>query len=317
MFGADRFWPCQTLFLILHSFADPENSGSLVNTIGKSAGTLFVVATPIGNVDDISLRARTVLGNVALVAAEDTRHTGKLLARLGIRAELISCHEHNEEARVPRILEVLAAGQDVALVSDAGTPLLSDPGFRLLTAVVAAGFTISPIPGCSAALAAISVAALPTDRVLFAGFLPSSGGKRRKQLLELAGRHETLAFYESVHRITATLADIISAFGTERPVVAARELTKLHETLYRGTAAEVLEQVERDPGGSKGEYTLVIGGAPKMEVTSAELDRVLAVLLGYLGVRQSADAAAKILGVGKRDAYQRALQLRETGDDQY
>ncbi len=288
-----------------------------MSSTDPSAGTLFVVATPIGNIDDISLRARTVLGEVALIAAEDTRHTGKLLSRLGITGKLLSCHEHNEVARIPQILDCLRCGGDVALVSDAGTPLLSDPGFRVLQAAVAEGILVSPVPGCSAALAALSVAALPTDRVLFAGFIPASAGKRNASLRELADRAETLVLYESVHRIQATLKAIADIFGSDRPVVAAREMTKLHETLYRGSVAEVLVQVEADTGSSKGEYTLVIAGAEPVAATTIELDRVLKILLGYLGVRQSAEAAARILDVKKRDAYQRALDLRESTDDQF
>lgn len=288
-----------------------------MSSTDPSAGTLFVVATPIGNIDDISLRARTVLGEVALIAAEDTRHTGKLLSRLGITGKLLSCHEHNEVARIPQILDCLRCGGDVALVSDAGTPLLSDPGFRVLQAAVAEGILVSPVPGCSAALAALSVAALPTDRVLFAGFIPASAGKRKASLSELADRAETLVLYESVHRIQATLKAIADIFGSDRPVVAAREMTKLHETLYRGSVAEVLVQVEADTGSSKGEYTLVIAGAEPVAATTIELDRVLKILLGYLGVRQSAEAAARILDVKKRDAYQRALDLRESTDDQF
>jgi len=288
-----------------------------LTTANPPAGTLYIVATPIGNVDDISLRARTVLGQVAIVAAEDTRHTGSLLARLGVHSRMLSCHEHNEAARAEQIIERLQAGEDVALVSDAGTPLLSDPGFRLVAAAVAAGVRVSPIPGCSAAVAAVSAAGLPTDRILFEGFLPATGSKRRTRLAALKDRTETLVLYESAQRIQASLHDVSDLFGPGRPVVAARELTKLHETFYRGTVTEVLAQLAVDPGAAKGEYTVVIGGAPEAVVSNAELDRVLQVLLGYLGVRQSADAAAKILGVGKRDAYQRALQLRESTDDDY
>lgn len=283
----------------------------------QAAGTLFIVATPIGNIDDISLRARTVLAQVALIAAEDTRHTGKLLARLGLQNRLLSCHEHNEAARVAQIIERLQDGDNVALVSDAGTPLLSDPGYRLVTAAVAAGIRVSPIPGCSAAMAALSAAGLPADRILFEGFLPATEGKRRTRLEALKARTETLVLYESAQRIQASLRDVIAVFGPDRPVVAARELTKLYETFYRGTAAEVLAQLGTEAGAGKGEYTVVIAGAPEAVPTNEELDRVLQALLGYLGVRQSADAAAKILGVGKRDAYQRALQLRESTDDDY
>lgn len=288
-----------------------------MNNASRPAGTLFIVATPIGNIDDISLRARTVLAAASLVAAEDTRHTGKLLSRLGIQNRLLSCHEHNEAARVPQIIERLQAGEDVALVSDAGTPLLSDPGFRLVTAAIAAGVSVTPIPGCSAAMAAVSAAGLPTDRILFEGFLPATASKRRARLEALKGRSETLVLYESAHRIQPGLRDVSDVLGASRPVVAARELTKLHETFYRGTAAEVLVQLAADPGAGKGEYTVVIGGAPDQVADDADVDRVLQVLLGYLGVRQSADAAARILGIGKRDAYQRALQLRESSDEKY
>lgn len=280
-------------------------------------GTLFVVATPIGNLDDISARARDVLGEVAVIAAEDTRHSGRLLERLGIRTELVSCHEHNERERIAGLMERLAVGDDIALISDAGTPLLSDPGFRLVSAAAGAGIPVSPVPGCSAAMAALSVAGLPTDAVLFVGFLPASAGRRRSRLDELVGRTETLVFYESVHRIDASLAAMSEVFGVARQAVAARELTKLHETIYRGSLEEVAALIKADPGGHKGEYTLVIAGDAAAAPDAAELDRVLTVLLGYLGIRQAADAAAKILGVKKNAAYRRALQLRESADDAY
>ena len=285
--------------------------------MSSPTGTLFIVATPIGNVDDISVRARTVLSAVAVVAAEDTRHTGRLLDRLGIKASLLSCHEHNEAERVPQLIARLRAGEDVALVSDAGTPLVSDPGFRLVSAVANEGLTVSPVPGCSAAMAALSIAGLPTDAVLFAGFLPSSQVRRGVRLHELSVRTETLVFYESVHRISATLTAMAESLGGDRHVVAARELTKLHETIYRGSVEDVLAQISTDSGGSKGEYTLVVGGAAEAPVTDTELDKVLKVLLSYLGVRQAADAAAKLLGVKKNAAYKRALILRESTDDKY
>jgi 16S rRNA (cytidine1402-2'-O)-methyltransferase len=285
--------------------------------VSLQTGTLFIVATPIGNVDDISVRARTVLSAVAVVAAEDTRHTGRLLDRLGIKAKLLSCHEHNEAQRVPQLIARLQAGEDIALVSDAGTPLVSDPGFRLVSAVANEGLTVSPVPGCSAAMAALSIAGLPTDAVLFAGFLPSSEVRRKVRLKELSDRTETLVFYESVHRIAATLTAIAEVLGADRRVVAARELTKLHETIYRGLVEEVLAQVSADSGGNKGEYTLVIGGAAEAPVTDGELDKVLGVLLPYLGVRQAADAAAKLLSVKKNAAYKRALELRESTDEAY
>ncbi len=280
-------------------------------------GTLFIVATPIGNADDISVRACAVLSAVAVVAAEDTRHTGRLLDRLGIKAKLLSCHEHNEAERVPQLIARLQAGEDIALVSDAGTPLISDPGFRLVSAAVNEGLIVSPVPGCSAAMAALSIAGLPTDAVLFAGFLPSSEVRRRVRLQELSIRTETLVFYESVHRIAATLTAIADILGTDRRVVAARELTKLHETVYRGLVEDVLVQVNADVGGSKGEFTLVVGGATESLVTDVELDKFLQVLLTYLGVKQAAEVAAKLLGVKKNAAYKRALHLRESADNQY
>jgi 16S rRNA (cytidine1402-2'-O)-methyltransferase len=281
-----------------------------------STGTLYIVATPIGNIDDISLRARNVLAEVDLIAAEDTRHTGRMLKRLGIKTRMISCHEHNEAERSSQILEHMHSGGDVALVSDAGTPLLSDPGFQLVRAAAGEGLCVSPVPGCSAAIAALSIAGLPTDSFSFEGFLPSSGAKRRVRLQELADRRATVILYESVHRINATLDDITSVLGDSRQMVAARELTKLHETVYRGTAVQVAEHIAADPGGAKGEYTLVIAGCPAAASETAELDRTLKVLLGYLGVREAAEAAAKILDIRRNEAYERALELRESGDKQ-
>jgi 16S rRNA (cytidine1402-2'-O)-methyltransferase len=292
----------------------PHAQGASLNS---KSGTLFVVATPIGNIEDMTARARTVLAEVSVIAAEDTRHTARLLERLGIKARLLSYHEHNEAERTERILEHLGNGEDVALVSDAGTPLLSDPGFRVVRAAAEAGLNVSPVPGCSAAVAALSIAGLPTDAILFRGFLPSGHARRRKVLGELATRTETLVLYESVHRIGDTLAALGESFGESRPMVAARELTKVHETVYRGNIAEVSRQIEDDSGSSKGEYTLVIGGNLSASTDAKELDRVLGVLLGYLGVRQAADAAAKLLGVKKNGAYKRALELRESTDDQY
>jgi 16S rRNA (cytidine1402-2'-O)-methyltransferase len=292
----------------------PEGFLLIVNT---GSGTLFVVATPIGNLDDISVRARTVLDSVALVAAEDTRRSGKLLELLGISNRLRSCHEHNESKRIPEILALLEAGEDVALVSDAGTPLLSDPGYRLVAATASKGIQVSPVPGCSAMTAALSIAGLPTDAILFVGFLPASRGKRVGRLEEICARTETLVFFESVHRIRDTLSDMVEVLGADRAGMAARELTKLHESVYRGNLDQLGEQLAADPGAGKGEYTLVIAGAEPATADDGELDRALNILLSYLGVRQAADAAAKLLGVRKNQAYKRALQLRESSDDAF
>jgi 16S rRNA (cytidine1402-2'-O)-methyltransferase len=231
---------------------------------------------------------------------------------------MISCHEHNEQARLPELMALLESGGDVALVSDAGTPLLSDPGFRLVSAAAVCGYTITPIPGCSAAVAAASIAGLPTDSLLFLGFLPATAVKRQRRLEELSVRAETLVFYESVHRVKTVIDDMARLLGPDRRAVAARELTKLHETIYRGTLAELQVQLAADPGANKGEYTLVIAGAAALPDDSTEaLDQALQVLLGYLGVRQAAEAAAKILGVRKNTAYKRALEMRESTDEQY
>jgi 16S rRNA (cytidine1402-2'-O)-methyltransferase len=293
------------------------NDYSTESSVSSQTGTLYVVATPIGNLDDISVRARSVLSAVAVIAAEDTRRSGRLLDLLGIKGKLLSCHEHNEAGRVPELIARLQAGEDVALISDAGTPLLSDPGYRLVSAVAEQGILVSPIPGCSAAIAALSVAGLPTDAVLFVGFLPSGESRRKTRLQELSERTETLVIYESVHRIAAVLVELAEILGSARQAVAARELTKLHETIYRGALADLGAQVAADPGGGKGEYTLVIAGATQAAPDVGELDRVLQVLLGYMGVRQAAEVVGKLLNIKKNMAYKRALELRESSDDSY
>lgn len=265
---------------------------------------LYVVATPIGNLADLSPRARETLDRVAFVAAEDTRHTGQLLTQLGLHKRLVSLHEHNEAERVGEVLAALGAGQDVALVSDAGTPLVSDPGFRLLAAVRAAGLPASPVPGPSAALAALSVAGLPSDRFYFEGFLPPRPAGRRRRLVELAARAETLIFFEAVHRIDASLADLADAFGPDRPAMLARELTKRHETLYRGSLAEVRQARAADPGGHRGEFTLVVGGCEAAPaVRDEEIRRVLGVLAAELPPGQAARLTARLTGARRQLVY--------------
>ena len=218
------------------------------------AGTLYVVATPIGNMDDISGRAKNILASVGRIAAEDTRRTGLLLKRLGIKGDMVSYHEHNEAARTPQLLQALDSGMDVALVTDAGTPAISDPGYRLVKAAADKGLTVSPVPGPSAVTAALSVSGLPSDRFLFEGFLPRKKG-RQTRLRSLAGFEGTVILFESPLRLAATLRDVLEHFGNRRAVVG-RELTKLHETLLRGTVEELLEAVEtRTP---KGECVLLV-----------------------------------------------------------
>jgi 16S rRNA (cytidine1402-2'-O)-methyltransferase len=271
-----------------------------------------VVATPIGNLDDISARARDVLRKVVIVAAEDTRRAGQLLTHLGLKNRLLSLHEHNEKSRVDEVLSTLLSGGDVALISDAGTPLISDPGYRVVERVRAKALPVSPVPGCCAAIAALSVSGLPTDRFRFEGFLPARSVARRNRLRVLSDVTETLILYESVHRVAEVLVDLETIFGTERPITLARELTKRYETIYRGTVTEVREQLGADPGGGKGEFTLVIAGVAEQQMTALpELERVLAILLQSVSASQAASLAAEITGVKKREAYRLATELKE------
>jgi len=271
-------------------------------------GTLYVVATPIGNMSDLSPRAREVLGAVALIAAEDTRHAGQLLTRVGIAARLLSLHEHNEATRVDEILDRLRAGDSVALVTDAGTPLISDPGYRLLAAVRAAHVPVSPVPGPCALIAALSVAGLPTDRFFFEGFLPVRSPARVARLQALAGRGETLVFYEAANRLPDALADAVTVFGEDRAAAVGRELTKLHETVYRGSLAEVRAELLADPGGGKGECTwLVAGSDSETPPDDSELARVVGILAAELPASQAASLAARITGAARRDAYRLAI----------
>jgi 16S rRNA (cytidine1402-2'-O)-methyltransferase len=271
-----------------------------------------VVATPIGNLGDFSPRAAECLRTCGLIAAEDTRHTGALLRHFGIGIPLISLHDHNERQRSPDLVARMQAGESIALVSDAGTPAISDPGYELVGVAAAAGIEIVAIPGPCAAIAALSVAALPTDRFCFEGFLPARGAARRTRLESLKSEQRTLVFYESPHRVADTLEDCRDCFGLERRAVVARELTKMHESLYRGSLAELCTLAQRDADLERGEIVLVIDGAPAAEhqALSVELDRVLKLLLAELPLKQAAKLAAQILRVRDNEAYKRALQLK-------
>jgi 16S rRNA (cytidine1402-2'-O)-methyltransferase len=278
---------------------------------GHNAGILYVVATPIGNLDDISSRARAVLGSVALIAAEDTRHSKRLVEALGLaQVPLLSLHDHNESARADLVLGRVAAGDAVALVSDAGTPLISDPGYRLVAAARERGLAVTPVPGSCAAIAALSVAGLPTDRFRFEGFLPARSAARRGRLEALRAAPETLVFYEAVHRVEATLDDLVLVLGAERRACLLRELTKLHETVYSGTLAAVATARRADPGGERGEFTLVVAGAPETGVEEAELGRIVGILAAELPASQAAALAARITGGERQRAYQLALRGR-------
>ena len=280
-------------------------------------GKLYVVATPIGNLGDFSDRARDVLANCALIAAEDTRHTGILLKAFGIGTPQLSLHDHNEAARALEIIALLRAGKSVSLVSDAGTPAISDPGFELVRAVAAAGLEIIAVPGPCAAIAALSIGALPTDRFCFEGFLPARSAARRQRLKSLANETRTLVFYEAPHRAKEMLEDCAGAFGETRAAVIVREATKLHETTYRGSLVELLNKSKEDADLARGEIVLLIDGAPAersgeaASEAKAQLDKALLALLAELPLKQAARLAAQINGCRDNEAYKRALFLKE------
>jgi len=274
-------------------------------------GVLYVVATPIGNLEDLSPRAQRVLAEVDLVAAEDTRHSGTLLAHFGIKTRLISLHDHNEAARAAELIPRLQAGESVALISDAGTPLISDPGFDLVRAARQAGIQVSPIPGASALVAALSVSGLPTDRFVFEGFLPAKSAARRERLETLAAEPRTLVFYESVHRLQESLEDMAAVLGAHRNAVLARELTKLHEGVREAPLQALAGWAATDPAAGKGEVVLMVAGAAATErpPLGAEAERVLKALLTELPVKQAAALAAAITGLKKNELYERALAI--------
>lgn len=282
-----------------------------------AAGTLYVVATPIGNLSDLSPRAVATLKNCDLIAAEDTRHTGILLKHFEIDTPQLSLHDHNEGARADELIALLREGKSVALVSDAGTPAISDPGFELVRAVAATGMNVVAIPGPCAAIAALSIGALPTDRFCFEGFLPARGTARKLRLKALETEPRTLVIYESPHRVRETLEDCVIAFGESRAATVVREATKLHETTYRGSLRELLDISTADTDFSRGEIVLLIGGGVQAEsadgdaVAKSRLDKVLIALLAELPLKQAARLAAQITGARDNEAYKRALFLKE------
>lgn len=273
--------------------------------------TLYVVATPIGNVGDITLRALNVLSLADAIACEDTRNTGQLLSRYGLSKELIAAHEHNEREMAEKLIARLQAGQRVALVSDAGTPAVSDPGARIVDAVHAAGLRVMPMPGASAAVGALSVSGLVNDRFYFAGFLPAKAKQREAALRSLAHIEATLVFYEAPHRITETIAALAAAFEPTRKIVFARELTKLFETVHRCSLAEAPAWLAADAHRQKGEFVILLeGSTAKAGDDDAEADRVLAILLAKCPVKQAASLAAQITGQKKNALYERALRMK-------
>ncbi|MDH3490454.1 MAG: 16S rRNA (cytidine(1402)-2'-O)-methyltransferase [Gammaproteobacteria bacterium] len=274
------------------------------------SGKLFIVATPIGNLEDLTPRARQTLAEVDLIAAEDTRHTGRLLSHIGVKTRLSALHDHNEEQVVPKLIASLQAGQSIALVSDAGTPLVSDPGYRLVRAAHASGIAVSPIPGASAVTAALSAAGLPTDRFCFEGFLPAKKAARLSVLETLSRETRTLVFYESVHRIADMLADLCDVFGDERTAFVGRELTKMHEQCVQEALGSLRDKVAAGSIVGKGEFVIVVAGCDELAESSLEIDRLLKALAARLSAKDAARVAAEATGLKRNDLYKRLLLIR-------
>lgn len=274
---------------------------------------LYVVATPIGHLDDISARAVQVLKTVDLIAAEDTRHAARLLNAYDITTHVTACHDHNENQKIPDIINTIQQGQSVALISDAGTPLISDPGFKLVRAAHEAGIRVIPVPGACAAIAALSVAGLPSDRFSFEGFLPAKANARQQRLEQLKQESQTLIFYEAPHRIVDCLTDMQTVFGANRAITLAREITKTFETIRKTTVAELLEFVSSDSNQQKGEIVLVVAGNPEQgEQDQQKIDQLLQRLLQDLPVKPASQLAADLTGLKKNELYQRALALKNS-----
>ncbi len=274
------------------------------------AATLYIVATPIGNLGDITRRAVQVLSDVDIICAEDTRHTRQLLHHLGIDNTLLSLHEHNERERTAMLIDKLQAGQRIALVSDAGTPAISDPGYVLVREVRAAGLAVSPVPGASAVIAALSAAGIATHSFIFDGFLPAKSSARRARYADYLREPRTVVVYESTHRIQASLQDLLAELGAQRPIAIARELTKRFETIISGSAQEVLDQVMADPQQRKGEFVVLIEGVQALAADEQAILTVLKPLLEELPPKQAASLSAKITGCNKKTAYNLALSLK-------
>ena len=273
---------------------------------------LFVVATPIGHLDDMSYRAIDVLKSVSLIAAEDTRTSAQLMKHFNISTPLTACHEHNESNKIDILVQKLLNGEDIALISDAGTPLISDPGFKLVRAAQANGIRVIPVPGACAAIAALSAVGLPSDRFSFQGFLASKQSQRLQQLEKLKDETQTLIFYEAPHRILDSVKDMAAVFGTDRPVGFAREITKTFETIKKMTLGELVEFIAADHHQQKGEIVLVVGGAnEEKDIEQEKLDQLLQRLLQDLSVKAASQLAADLTGIKKKIAYQRALELSQ------
>jgi 16S rRNA (cytidine1402-2'-O)-methyltransferase len=279
---------------------------------GGKLSTLYVVATPIGNLGDISRRAIEVLSSVDVIAAEDTRHTGKLLSEFSISSKLVALHDHNEDRSTASILQMMEAGQSIAIVSDAGTPLISDPGYHLVNQCLSMGFDVVAVPGPSSVTAALSIAGMPTNRFSFEGFVPAKNVARREFLSNLKFETRTQVFFESPHRINETLRAITEIMGPDRQLSLCRELTKTFEQVVLGTASEISERVGSGDIPSRGEFVLVLRGSD--EVLAVNADHLLQTLLAELSPSKAASVAAKVTELSKSDLYDRALALKKRTD---
>lgn len=279
-------------------------------TISADFGTLYVVATPIGNLGDMTPRAVEVLQTVNLIAAEDTRHSAKLLQYYGISTKLVAYHDFSNQQRLDKILASLSDGQSVALISDAGTPLISDPGYELVSQARNVGVQVVPIPGACALVSALSVSGLPSNQFIFEGFLPAKSSGRKKCLSKVKSESRTVIYYESPHRLVDSLEDMRQVFGGERYIVLARELTKTYETVLSGSIDDVVEMVEEDANQRKGEFVVLLKGVEQQvnSTISEEVERLMAVLMDELSLKQASAIAAKVTGLKKRDLYQWGLE---------
>jgi len=278
--------------------------------VSNGAGTIYLVATPIGNLEDMTPRAARVLAEVDLIAAEDTRHSGPLLKHLGVSTRMVAYHEHNEDKKTSELIEQVSAGKNLALISDAGTPLVSDPGYRLVAAAHEAGITVSPIPGPCAAIVALSASGLATNEFLFAGFPPAKQLARQHFLERYAACPQTLIFYESAHRIVDSIADMAAVFGSDRVAVIARELTKKFETIHQDTLGPLANWVATDPHQQKGEFVVLVqgkAGRPDEDAIDAASDKLLKLLAAELPPKKAAGIVAEVSGFSKNRLYQRLI----------
>ncbi len=277
--------------------------------MNRKTGVLHIVATPIGHLGDLSPRAAEVLRRADLVLAEDTRQSGILMRHYNIRTSLRSFHQHNEKEQIAPVLRELAKGACIALISDAGTPLISDPGYLLVREVRKQGFRVSPIPGPCALIAALSASGLPTDRFVFEGFVPAKDGARKTYLQRVATEESTIVMYESCHRMMATLEQMSELLGPARTIVIGREISKKFETFYHGSSGEVLVQLMAGPAHQRGEFVIMVSGAPGREPDEVPLQHLLMLLLGELPVKSASRIAANWLGIPRNRAYTKALEL--------